>query len=296
VVSGLTPATCYRYWIVADEEIGGRFCTAHEAMDRTPIRFLAIGDTNPSLGRTAGVLERAPLDEIEFTVHVGDIQYYSSILESWAAWFPQMEPLLEAAAFQPCIGNHEREIPGELEQYYVRFFGGAGDGNDIRYHYQTGGVHFFSLSSEGEDDLSEQVAWLEAELDAAAASPAYRFAVLYMHRPPYSVSDHGPELGLRAAIAPAVMRHEIPLVIAGHAHGYERFEVGETTYLVTGGGGGALGRVDERVAEFPEDAALRASAGDFFHAVSLTIDVKTIRGETIDRDGLVRDTFMRSVP
>jgi acid phosphatase type 7 len=299
VVTDLAPATCYRYRIAGHLESGGRFCTGHESGDSAPIRFLAIGDTNPSLGHTAGVMANAPLDEIEFTVHVGDIQYYSSLIESWASWFPQMTPLMSAAAFMPCVGNHEREeeVAAEFDDYYTRFWGGAGEGDDIRYHFATGGVHFFSLSTE--DGLypgQPQVAWLETELDAAAATPGYRFSILYMHRPAYSVSDHGPNYMVRMGIAPSVMEHAIPLVIAGHAHGYERFEVGQTTYLVTGGGGGALGDVNERVMEFPEDAALRESAGDFFHSVAITIDATELRGETIDEDGMIRDTFTRPLP
>ena len=53
-VTGLEIGTCYRYELVADPMRGGRFCTAHAPGD--PFRFMAIGDTNPGLGKTAGVL------------------------------------------------------------------------------------------------------------------------------------------------------------------------------------------------------------------------------------------------
>jgi hypothetical protein len=54
----------------------GRFCTARAPGDA--IRFLAIGDTNPSLGdNTTKVLLHTLPKNPDFVVHGGDIQYYS---------------------------------------------------------------------------------------------------------------------------------------------------------------------------------------------------------------------------
>ena len=78
--------------------------TTHEPTDHTtPITFLAIGDTNPALGHTQGVLEHTLTRSPEFTVHLGDMQYYSSIIESWQLWFSMMQPLLSQGAILPCI-------------------------------------------------------------------------------------------------------------------------------------------------------------------------------------------------
>src|SRR5262249_14019918 len=148
----------------ADKSYAGRFCTARAPGDA--IRFMAIGDTNPTLGdHTRNVLARTLPKNPDFIVHGGDIQYYASGFETWASWFPIMQPMLSAGAFFPAIGNHDSgqsENPDEYEQYTRRFFGNAGfDGTDAYYRFESGGVWFFSVDTE--QDLTPQSAegqWL----------------------------------------------------------------------------------------------------------------------------------------
>ncbi len=297
-ITGLDPATCYSYTLVGDPELGGRFCTMHTSDDHTtPIRFYVVGDTNPILMHTQDIFDAASPRDGEFVVHGGDLQYYSSILETWQAWFRLMPDLLEAGAFLPCVGNHEMELDGEFEDYYSRFFPAAGeDGDTIRYHFETGGVHFFSLSTEHDTAPgSDQYDWLVARLDEVEAEPDYRFSIVYFHKPYYSVGDYRPSLDRRADFDPIFQSHRVPLVIAGHVHGYERFEVGNVTYITSGGGGSILGDMDQYVSEYPEDAALRVSSGAFYQSMLVTIEGTTVQGVVTDDVGTVRDSFERTV-
>ncbi len=299
-VTGLAPATCYRYRVVDNEDVTGRFCTMHNETDRSPVQFMAIGDTNPVLGHTTGVvrygLERHP----EFVVHMGDLQYYSSILETWQVWMGLMQPLLrEGGDFQPCIGNHENELNGqEFANYYARYWDQPGfDGQLQWYSFATGGVHFFSLSTEENfAEGSAQLAWLDSAMAAAEATPGYRFSILYFHRPLYTVGDAAPEVGLRSSLGARIIAHHIPLVLAGHMHGYERFIVGPVTYVTTAGGGGVIGNVNAGVATYPMDAAMRVASGPYFHAMAITLTDGNIHGEAVDETGIVRDSFDISVP
>ncbi len=299
-LEGLEAGRCYVYEIDGHPDATGRFCTMHETAD-APIHFYAIGDTNPTIGGT-GHYDGLADSPVEFTVHLGDLQYYSSLFETWQGWFGLMRPLLQAGAFLPCVGNHEDEIEGEFEAFYERLFGSPHDDGDVtRYHYQTGGVHFFSLSSESPLDVgSEQIGWLEAELAEAEATAGYRFSVLYMHRPIVSTSDFRPRAEVRAALEPIIEAHRIPLVLAGHVHAYERFEFEDTTYVTSGGGGVVVTDTEELVEEFPEDAARRVIAGAFPHGVYFTIrrtaDADLIEGVAVDDDGVDRDSFTRTVP
>ena len=292
-ITALQPATCYRYSVVGWPSEGGRFCTMHEPTDHTtPIRFYAIGDTSPGVMGTVRILEANDPATTEFTVHVGDIQYYSAIVESQQLWFRLMEPLLRANAFLPCLGNHESERDHELEDIYLRLFGGAGEGTDLWYTYETGGVHFFSLSTE--DDLavgSEQYEWFVAELDRAEASEGYRFSVVYFHRPYYSVGDYRPRLDLRESMEPVITSHRVPLVLAGHMHGYERFEIGDVRYITTGAGGFTIMDIDQLVMDYPEDAARRVAAFSHLQAMYFEIVGDEIHGEAVDDLGMVRDEF-----
>lgn len=303
-VTGLEPATCYRYSIVGYPDEGGRFCTMHAPDDHaTPITFYAIGDTSPAVMGTTRLISSEDPAQAEFTVHVGDIQYYSTVIETHQLWFRLMRPLLRANAFLPCVGNHEvDEVEHEYEDYYLRLFSPAGrDGTSEWYHYQTGGVHFFSLSSEHDLDLgSPQVDWLEEALAEAEADPSYRFSILYLHRPLYSVGDYRPRDSQREALFPLIATHRIPLVLAGHMHAYERFEVGDVTYVTTGAGGFRDADVDELVAELPDDAALRVASGSFLQAMFVEIlqndaGEDVIRARVVDDVGAVRDSFEKVV-
>ena len=299
-LTGLAPATCYTYTIVGWPTHGGRFCTMHEASDHaTPIRFYVIGDTSPGVMGTVRLISAAQPENTEFTVHVGDLQYYSTLIESQQLWFNLMQPLLSANAFLPCVGNHEMdEIPFEYVDYYERLFTPAGrNGNDRYYHFNTGGVWFFSLSSEHDIDMgSEQLDWLEAELAVAEADPDYRFSIVYVHRPLFSLGDYRPSDSLRAALLPVFEAHRIPLVLSGHNHAYERFEYPGITHVVSGAGGFIDRSVDQRVDEDPDAAMHRAASGVFLQSMIFEVTQNgagedVVRGEALDDMGMVRDSF-----
>jgi hypothetical protein len=117
----------------------------------------------------------------DFTVHGGDIEYYDSLVETYAYWFQRMAPLLRQGAFFPAIGNHDGDMqsgepPVKYEQYTDRFFGGAGfDGNDAYYDTSSGGIWFFALDSEQPiDPESVQIQWLVNRLQQASQTPASR--------------------------------------------------------------------------------------------------------------------------
>ncbi len=295
VASGLEAGRCYRYQLTADSSRQGRFCTARPAGES--FSFFVIGDTNPTVGDAAGVLEHAMKPEADFTVHTGDIQYYASVIESWALWFPAMRPLLRQGAFLPCIGNHEGEIEHEFDDYYVRTFGGAGFDSDVveYYRYQSGGVWFFSLDTE--IDLgagSAQADWLEAQLADAAGQPGYRFSVVYLHRPMITLSEYSQKSGERQHFAPIFEQYGVKLVFMGHVHGYERFVDGPLTYVVTGGGGAALHDLNVNIDDRPEEAAMRQAFAERYHGVAVDVRADSIDLAAIANDGEVLDTF--SIP
>lgn len=324
VMSGLSPATCYLYELDGYTGEGGRFCTMHAPDDHTtPITFYAIGDTSPALSGTVRLITENDPRATEFSVHVGDIQYYSTLVESQQLWFDLMQPMLEANAFLPAVGNHEAEEPNEWEDIYLRLFdhpGGtegenAGDNGTLYYHFETGGVHFFSLSSEHPLELgSDQHDWFLENLAAAEADPDYRFSIVYLHRPIYSYGDWAPRADQLESLEPAFRDHRIPLVLAGHMHGYERFEVayptagagglGAVTYVTTGAGGfaGTDATVSERLPVDPDLAALRVSAGAFLQAMIVEIvpspdgTADLLRARTLDDMAMERDSFEVRIP
>lgn len=295
VVTGLSPHTCYHYRLLADPERAGRFCTAAPAGD--PFTFLAIGDTNPAIGDTEGVLAAALARNPDFTVHLGDLQYYASLVESWATWFSSMAPLLEHAPFMPSLGNHEYENMTEFLDYYERLFGGAGfDGPTEYYRFQSGGVWFFSLSTEMDMNAgSPQADWLEAQLADAAAQPGYRFSVVYFHKPWITLADFSQDATARAHFRPLFVQHGVRLVLQGHVHGYERFDDGPITWITSGGGGAALHDMLVKERERPDEAALHVISEKRYHATFFEVTATEIRGTAVSNDDEVLDQFTISL-
>lgn len=294
-LTDLTPGTCYRYELGADRSLGGRFCTSQP--DGGRVHWLTIGDTNALLGTsTRNVLEHNVPLGADFILHGGDIQYYKSVLETWAGWFPVMRPLLSLGAFQPALGNHERETPDELEDYSLRFFGDeAFGGRDMWYRFESGGVHFFVLDSDQPlSPSTTQGAWLTAALADAARAPGHRASIVVMHRAFMTCSDGDGLTDDRIAYASIFAQSKVALVIQAHIHGYERFEADGITYVTSGGGGGLLSKIDANASR--AECAMRKAAGAFFHAVDFVVEGNQLTGKAIDDRGAVHDTFTVTLP
>ncbi len=294
-LTGLTEGTCYRYHLAADATAQGRFCTAHKAGDS--FRFLAIGDTNPGLGdTTAKVLSKVVPTNFDFTVHLGDIEYYDSTLETWALWAPIMAPLLRQGGFFPAIGNHELEKPTEYSEYVLRYFGSTGlNGTDGTYRFENGGVHFFVLDTEEPNGPSSaQAIWFAQEIVKAEAEPGYRFSIVYFHKPILTCGDTGDDPVARQYYEPLFLAHKVPLVLQAHMHGYERFDLGNITYVTSGGGGGRIDNVDKNVARTYCDK--RVSSGPWFHGTVLDVGPTGIDAKVIDETGAVKDSFTVKAP
>lgn len=299
-LTGLTPSTCYTYRLGALDALTpkGRFCTARPSGE--PIRFMAIGDTNPTLGDNAKKVLAATLPKKpDFVLHGGDIQYYDSTLETWAAWFPIMQPLLNAGAFFPAIGNHEdeKQSPNELNVYSLRFFGSAGfDGTDTYYRFESGGVWLFSVDTElALDPASAQGQWLVQSLEDATKKPGFRFSVVFMHKPFLTCGDTGDNPAGYTYFDPLFKQYKVALVLQAHMHGYERFETPNgVTYVTTAGGGGNIKDVNANTSR--AYCNQRVASGPYYHAMIFDVTTGTLTGTAIDGDGATKDTFTHAVP
>jgi len=299
-LGGLQPSTCYTYRMRSPKgDQKGRFCTARAS--GTPFTFMAIGDTNPILGHTVPTLNHVLPANPDFVVHLGDMQYYSSAAETWAYWFDVMAPMLRAGAILPTVGNHENEADGtEYDDYYGRLFVPAGPDADeqLYYHYETGGVHFFSLNTEEPLAIdSPQTAWIKQALADAQASDGFRFSIVYMHRPFYTLGDAAPQLDGRKLLEPFFQTLGVKLVLAGHMHGYERFlPPSGITYVTCAGGGGVINDVNAGVGTYPDDAPYRQVVSDHYHACLYSISDGQLSSTVIDEFGSTIDQFTLTVP
>lgn len=292
-LTGLTSG-CHEYVVEQDPTAKGRVCTARKAGET--FSFAAIGDTNPGLGDLSTLLATIYDQKPDFTIHQGDIQYYSSGLESYTSWMEKMRPMLRTGAFLPSIGNHEYEKPMERQEYIERFWGQPGfDGSTDFYRFESGGVWFFALNTEIDQGASSpQGVWLSDKLEDASKKPGYRFSVVYMHRPLVTCGDTSQNDALRKTLQPLFTRTGVKLVLAGHMHGYERFEFDGTTWVTSAGGGSAPGNVDANIAR--TECADRKSSGTWWNATLFTVKPGELSGITYDDKGATKDTFTRPLP
>jgi 3',5'-cyclic AMP phosphodiesterase CpdA len=244
--------------ILADLTAGGRYSWKVELQDgvssgsfRVPpaageaFSFGWIADT--LFDSTTAPIEGLAAARPDIVVHGGDLVYGSYRYENWVSFSQSMAPLTELAPLMPIVGNHEFGRLNEIEEMFDRLYSGQGDSHGARYFAFTyGGLRFIALDTESDrqgmaDSVSEQDAWLEAELAAAAADPDIQLIAVGMHRPMYTLSFYwesdATERDARHAL---FVQHGVSLVFAGHTHAYERFLVDGVTYIVDGGGGGSL--------------------------------------------------------
>lgn len=130
--------------------------------------------------------------------------------------------------FFPSPGNHDYEA--DINNNYLKFF--TLSGNERRYDFRKGAVHFFSMDSNVTSDFAEMRAWLEGE---TAASDAL-FKVVIFHHPPFSASEHGSFVPMQWDWAEL----GICAVLTGHEHTYQHVieKANPTVHHIVNGLGG----------------------------------------------------------
>jgi 3',5'-cyclic AMP phosphodiesterase CpdA len=272
--------------------VAGKFRTAPVG-EHASFAFAVIGDSGdggPDQLAVARLLGGLSPDLI---LHTGDVVYPAGEDQDYDERFfgPYGETLREVPVF-PTLGNHDVDGAGGAA-YLANFRTPRNDprGTGRYYSFDWGGVHFVSLDSElYYKDLhgspAEQRAWLESDL-AATARP---WKVVFLHRPPYSSSDHGSDFTIRADLAPVFARRGVDLVFSGHDHAYERtVPTNGVTYVVSGGGGKML---------YPVRGERWTAAGrSAHHAVRVRVEgAGRLRLEAVGTDGAVFDRLDLTKP
>jgi hypothetical protein len=193
------------------------------------------------------------LDAIEGTVFTtGDNAYPDGSAADYANCYGPTWGRHKAGT-RPAIGNHDYHTPG-APAYFDYFGAAAGEPGKGYYSYDLGAWHIVVLNSncgdiDGCHAGSPQEQWLRADL---AAHPA-TCTLAYFHHPRFSSGpDHRPNIRNNTDVQPfwqALYEAGADVVLAGHAHLYERFAPQEPDgkanpnglrQFVVGTGGGGL--------------------------------------------------------
>ncbi len=261
----------------------------------------------------------------QFCYHVGDVVYFTGMIDDYYAQFYEPYAHYEVPIFA-IPGNHDGEVDDPTAQTsldgWVEYFMQAHPDVDPiskdapRVQLNLPNVYWTLITPfatiigmytnvpEGGSIDSTQQQWITNEF---ATAPMDRALILALHHPIYSFDAYHSGSSKMADVLENAIRDtgRVPnLVLSGHVHDYQRIEqtisdTVPTPFIVTGNGGyHNLHKVTSAVgAKAPDSGAvLKYASDDTWGFITLTIDENTISGVTsqVTRDGKVTpsaDTF-----
>lgn len=241
-VSGLEPSRRYRYAVELDgSRATGEFVTAPRPGASDGFSFVVFGDTRSNAAAHRNVVERIRREVPDFILHTGDLVNEGSVDADWQVFFDVERDILRENVMVAAIGNHDR-ARGKVDAFQRYFPPPVGAPPGGRYHAFTyGNARFLVLDSNLYNyALTDQTAWIERELAAAATDPQVRHIFVVMHHPPYSTALHGGNVELRDLWGAMFEKYRVRVVFSGHDHTYEHSFSRGVHYVVSGGGGAPL--------------------------------------------------------
>lgn len=257
---------------------GALISRAEDGGGAAPYRFGVIGDSGT--GRkgqydvAARLAEQRDRLRFETVLMLGDNIYGGASARDFRKKFelPYAKLLGSGVRFYAALGNHDSPLQRDYQPFNMggRSYYSFSPHRDIR---------FFALDSCRMD--REQLDWLERELSSCRAA----WKIAYLHHPLYSSgARHGSSVELRKALEPALVKHGVAVVLAGHDHFYERIkpQQGVHHFVVGGSAKVRVGNVRR--------TALTASAFDQDRSfLVMEADGRELRFRAISRSGSVID-------
>lgn len=199
----------------------------------TLTRIAVAGDTGTGTGSAIEATVKAMVDQgrqhdYDGLVLLGDLVYPEGDADQAAARITDVfMPMVSLGArLVPVLGNHDY-MSDEQSAILTEV------GHERTWYVdQVGIVRIVVLDTEQVDNPA-QTTWLRKTL----ASPTdAAWTIVAMHKPAYSAGVHGSDEEIQHQWVPLFEQYDVPLVLAGHDHDYQRSKpIGGVTYLVSGG-------------------------------------------------------------
>ena len=277
-IAGLDANTTYCYEVYDGDELvvdRSPLTTAPIAGTGARVRIAVLGDSGAGGSDQLAVSKQLDTIPFDMMIHTGDIAYDNGTLNDFETkFFGVYRSYLRRAPVFPTSGNHDYETAdaAAYRQVFVLPDSGTPEGRERWYSYNWGDVHMVALDTERMGQA--QADWLDADLTANTLP----WTIVYAHKPPYSSGEHGGDLGFRQLFEPLLQKHNVPLVLSGHDHNYERFLPQQgITYIVTGGGG--------RGVRLMGASPMTAYGESVSHLVVVTVENDTLSVHAIDGVG-----------
>ena len=292
-INGLEPNTRYYYRVESAERTTATLLFFTAPTSNQGFRFVLVGDSqgNPDLfGRLA---QHFSASAPALILHTGDAVLNSTVADAYKTeLFDPLRALLHHVPLYLTMGNHDAESPNwyALTRY-------PNDNKDpsraSTYSFVYGNTYFLVINTNRDyvpqnghpSALSRHI---ESELASPAAQKAtWRIAVT--HHPAYTDGWWAPDdchymgaRGIQLWLMGLLEKNHFHLLLSGHAHEYERGQVGSVLTIVSGGGGGVLDRFCRRVPEV-------SVASYVHHYVELTMGCRELSLRALDLEGKILD-------
>jgi acid phosphatase type 7 len=278
-VTGLKSARRYRYVARAGDAVeSGTFTTAPDEATSPPFSFLVYGDNRTDDIAHAAVVRAMMTSPGDFLVNTGDFVSDGSVPEQWHSFFSIEKSLLRDRAVFGCVGNHE--LIDRSGAAYQRYFGPSERTSPaaktptrarLYWSFRWSNTRFFMLNAFDTWLQGDEREWLIDELARAKTEPGLVWRVAVLHHGPWSAGPHGPNTDLAAAAIPELLaRAGIDLVLSGHDHLYERGYASGLRYVVSGGGGAPLYRINA-----PLESTRKVEST--YHVVEIAVNAESVK-------------------
>ncbi len=303
-VTGLQPGTTYSYRVSVNGQAVATNPAQYSFTTPTPGKcsFLSFGDSGADSSQQLALIQRMIAEPgIGKVIHLGDLAYSAGTFGEFETnYFTPNAPLMSRLPFFATPGNHEyiTDSAAPFLAGHVAAVCGVPTQDTGRYYsFDWGDTHFVSIDSNllpTPDAASRMLAWLDADLAATGKF----WKIVFLHHPPYPTGFHRGDpicVLVQQNVTPIVENRGVQLVLAGHEHGYERswpllggqqvYSGPSTTYLISGGGGGAM----ETVGSLPQ-CELSIQAFHYLRVdmndTQLSVTATGIDGSTVDQFSL----------
>jgi hypothetical protein len=288
-ISGLQSNTTYFYNItdLSSKRETMNFTTAPNRTVKN-VKFVVFGDsrTGREARREIAKTIVETFDDLDFSVHTGDIVENGNDQNQWNEYFNDTEVLNKRIPGYYIEGNHER-INGYMYDNIPLPSNGL---NSYYYNFSVGPVSFFGLNTNR--DVSIQTSWLNSVLNQISRdnNTFWRFA--FFHEPFFnSFPLRSDRDDLISSWSPLFEDFNFDITFAGHNHYYERtypinqkkkfdnsslfnfLNPKDPIYVTTGGAGAPLYTREEAADYF-------AYYNSTYHFTVVEIEVDNVNKET----------------
>ena len=228
-----------------------KFSIPGKVAGREYIYFIALGDQGKG-GSTqqhvAGLMnEKAGQDSLDFVITLGDNFYGRGVTSvSDPQWVEKFEAMYDLphlqVPFYASLGNHDHADGNARHQVEYSKLNNKWKMPHFYYTFSKAmdaqsSIQFFVLDTDvivkNRDHATEQIEWLEGELQASSAA----WKIVYGHHPVFSYGKHGHEVRMINLVRPLLEKYGVDVYISGHEHDRQLLGPVEGVYYIVSGTG-----------------------------------------------------------